>query len=440
MTALETLNKLPKDLAALISKKDWDRLSKGLPDGYGSNEIDAVFFPEGKAEAADGGAEHSRMRRARGFLQSASSGEYRALHGFLVQGQGPGLCFVDVDKVLRITKQESQALCAIMEHVVSWMDETAAEEVRRATKRPTSNKGLIRAQLGESLTTKYEMAESRAITLSIRIQEVTLDYAHDQMAALKGVEQAVLLQSTLSSAGAAYGDRFRQEPWAGLLRRVRDCDPYLGELRPEWVVSRGGDAEEAGTEPPPDPADLGRAVGAALGGLPWVAMHPALSTEEAMARLRTALSPVLASWVRRSCLEALAEGRTDEKTRGTIQATLIQYGVDGGRHAAPPEEAVTTSPGVPDGDDEDVSQRGAEDDVESTVSSNNGLRISSPPLSRPAATRRKPREETQAPARQGASRTAGVEKAGVATTATQAKTAIQKLKELQRRRVKARKQ
>ena len=126
---LSTLTQLPGVPADKLSAADWAMFSTSLPAGYTDAQAAELFYPGREAGTA--------TRRRPDFLAMLGDDDYRKVYEH-VAGSRPRLRFVDVQSLLRTSKEDGRVMVQVLSHVVAWLnpDPTRVHDKRDNNKPP----------------------------------------------------------------------------------------------------------------------------------------------------------------------------------------------------------------------------------------------------------------------------------------------------------------
>lgn len=148
-----------------VQLADWNKLA-GLSRVRTVYEVRGLFYPglEPDVDPSSSGT------RRRDFFPDADDGAYFGLYRTILSE--PGRRFVDIQALLRTTKQEGKLMSIVMSHVTLWMNAEPAKVSDRDKIKPAMRKDIVPA-----LQAKYgDKADEKSGVL----QQAVLDYVHVQ--------------------------------------------------------------------------------------------------------------------------------------------------------------------------------------------------------------------------------------------------------------------
>ena len=292
---MEIRNRLDFD----IQLADWNKLA-GLGRVRSANDVNDLFFPSVEPDAEP----CPSSTRRRDFLVTIGDLTYYSLYKLVLCD--PTRRFVDIQTLLRTTKQEGKLMSIVMSHVGQWMNQEPTKVVDR-----DNNKPALRRDLVPSLQKKYgEEAEEKSKAL----QQSILDHVRHNAKDFTSLMTEHYLYEYPNGHSDAYAARFKHAVWQSLLCLVLD---FAGPNLQHNCMARfnSGEFRTSTLESSSTIAHTARDM---ICRIPEVARNPALQSASAADRLCTMMKPVIAQWVSEQCAEAL------ERHGGEWQAPMIE--------------------------------------------------------------------------------------------------------------------
>lgn len=304
-SVLSTLMQLPGVPADKMPAADWAMLSTSLPAGYTDAQAGELFYPGQEASTA--------TRRRPDFLAMLGDDDYRKVYERIAGGR-PRLRFVDVQSLLRTSREDGRVMVQVLGHVVAWLNPKPTQvHDKRDNNKPPLWKDLVpglqacseeQIRSGARRLRTEGDVPSGAEGAARLLQQEVLEFVRNNAAAFKGAATKQYLDRLPGAAGEPlYAQRFLdQAPWAGVLAMVRQ---YVGaDFQPTWAAS--GSPRGAFADKPV--SGLTRAICAASQTVPEVARNPALNTRHALEALGTLIDEAVLRWAAQQCEQALEKG------------------------------------------------------------------------------------------------------------------------------------
>lgn len=265
-----------------VQLADWNKLA-GLPRVRTEHEVRGLFYPGLEPDVDP----YSSGKRRRDLFPAVDDGAYLGLYRTVLLE--PGRRFIDIQALLRTTKQEGKLMSIVMSHVTLWMNAEPAKVSDRDNNKPALRKDLIPA-----LQAKYgDKADEKSRVL----QQAVLDYVHRNAKDFTSTTLEHYLHKYPSGDNKAYSTRFKHKVWREVLSIVTI---YAGpSLQHKYIASPI--PEEAGEIRPPTIAQTARDL---ICQIPEVANDPALRSATAAKQLLRMMQPVIAQWITQQHVDA----------------------------------------------------------------------------------------------------------------------------------------
>jgi hypothetical protein len=205
----------------------------------------------------------------------------------------PGRRFVDIQALLKTTKQEGKVMSIVMSHVGQWVSKEPTKVVDRDNNKPALRKDLV-----PGLREKYgEEAEEKSKVL----QQLLLDHVRDNIKDFTSTTIEHYLHEYPNGHNDAYGTRFEQTVWRKLLSIVVG---FAGPtLQHKCMVRFNSESpSENVSKALPTLAQTARDL---ICRIPEVAKNPALQSMSAKDKLYAMMQPMIAHWISEQCAEGL---------------------------------------------------------------------------------------------------------------------------------------
>ena len=260
---------------------EWNKLAS-LPRERSVHDVQELFYPslEPKVEP------HLSDTRRHDFFADLGDSAYFTLYQAVLSE--PARQFLNIQALLKTTKQEGKLMSIVMSHVSQWVNKEPEKVVDRDNNKPALRKDLIPA-----LRAKYgDKADEKSRVLEQRILNDVRKNANDFTS--RTLEH--YLHEYPAADSDAYGARFGHKVWRDVLSLVTSFagptlqHKYMAGLLP-------GDTR---TMSLPAIAQTARDL---IYQIPDIANDPALRSTIAAEQLLTILQPVLAQWIAKQCID-----------------------------------------------------------------------------------------------------------------------------------------
>lgn len=258
-----------------IQLADWNKLA-GLPRMRSVHDVRGLFYPglEPDVDPCSSGT------RRRDFFPDVGDGAYLNLYRSVLSE--PGRRFIDIQALLKTTKQEGKLMSIVMSHVGQWMN-TEPEKVSDRD----NNKPALRKDLVPALRVRYG---DKADDESRVLQQAVLNHVRENAKDFNSNTLEHFLHEYPSGDDEAYGARFKHEVWRNVLSIVTS---FAGPtLQHKYIISPG--PEETQKISPPTIAQTALNL---ICQIPEVANDPALRSPTAAEQLLRMMQPVIARWI-----------------------------------------------------------------------------------------------------------------------------------------------
>lgn len=265
-----------QDLHGLdIRLADWNQLA-GLPQVRSVDEVQGLFYPS----IAPGVESHPSSTRRRDFFPDIDDGVYFNLCQSVLYE--PGRRFIDIQALLKTTKQEGKLMSTVMSHVCQWLNKEPEKVSDRDNNKPALRKDLVPA-----LQAKYgDKAEDKSRVL----QQSVLNYVRKNTKGFTSTTLEHYLHEFPSGNCDAYGARFKHEVWRQLLSIVTN---FAGPtLQHKHMASLIPEANHKSSPP-----TIARTARDLIYEIPEVVNDPALQSKSAGEQLLSMIQPVIARWI-----------------------------------------------------------------------------------------------------------------------------------------------
>jgi hypothetical protein len=258
-----------------IQLADWNKLA-GLPRMRSVHDVRELFYPGLEPDVDP----YSSGARRRDFFPNADNGAYLNLYRSVLSELGRQ--FIDIQALLKTTKQEGKLMSMVMSHVSHWMNAEPEKVSERDNNKPALRKDLVaalRVRCGDKADD-----ESRAL------QQAVLHHVREKAKDFTSTALEHYLHEYPSGDDEAYGARFKQEVWRKVLSIVTI---FAGPtLQHKYLASPI--AEESRKISPLTIAQTARDL---ICEIPAVANDPALRSTTAAQQLLGMMQPVIARWI-----------------------------------------------------------------------------------------------------------------------------------------------
>lgn len=258
-----------------IQLADWNKLA-GLPRVRSADEVQSLFYP-----GLEPGVEpHPSDTRRRDFFPNTSDAAYFNLCRSVLSE--PGCRFIDIQALLKTTKQEGKLMSTVMSHVGRWLNEEPEKVLDRDNNKPALRKDLVPA-----LRAKYG---DEADDMSRLLQQRVLNHVRENPKDFTSTTLEHYLHEYPSGDGDAYGARFKHEVWRNVLSIVTDlAGPTLQHKYMDGLLSGGTHRIS--------PLTIAQTARDLICQIPEVANDPALRSTSAAEQLLKLIQPVIARWI-----------------------------------------------------------------------------------------------------------------------------------------------
>jgi hypothetical protein len=262
---------------------DWNQLAS-LPQVRSVDEVQRLFYPS----IEPGVESHPSGTRRRDFFPNLSDDVYFNLCQSVLYE--PGRRFIDIQALLKTTKQEGKLMSTIMSHVGQWLN----KEPERVSDRD-NNKPALRKDLVPALRPKYG---DKADDKSRFLQQIILDHVRENAKEFTSTALEHYLHEYPSGDCDAYGARFQHKVWRSVLSIVTNvAGPTLQHKYMAGLILEGNHKIS-----PPTIAQTARDL---ICQIPEVANDPALRSTSAAKQLLGMMQPVIAQWISAQRAEVL---------------------------------------------------------------------------------------------------------------------------------------
>jgi hypothetical protein len=242
---MNTVATLPGDAAKVMQRSDWAILSKSLPAERTELQVHKLFYPSESTLRITPSA-----KRRRYFLTGYDDNGYWEVYQHILLS--PDLCFPDLDRITRLSKEDGKILFLVMSHVVTWLNPSPTV----ITDRRDNNKPSLRIDLQPALQhfgksqlrsakrkvqadVSLGVERSAAENASAMMQQEILEFVCDQLEAFKSpAAKPYLDQMPHSDATNHYAARFSTHAWAGV--RAIVCRYIANPQQYEWLTDAPG--------------------------------------------------------------------------------------------------------------------------------------------------------------------------------------------------------
>ena len=258
-----------------VQLADWNKLA-GLPRVRTVHEVRALFYP-GLDPDVDS---YSSVARRRDFFPDADDTAYAGMCRTVVSE--PGRRFIDIQALLKTTKQEGKLMSTVMSHVSLWMNPEPGKVSDR-----DNNKPALREDLVPALRATYgDKAEDKSRDL----QQAILRRVHENAKDFTGAALEHYLLEYPSGDDKAYRTRFKHRAWRDVLSIVTI---YAGPTLQRRFIASPVLEETRKISPP----ILAQTACDLICQIPEVATDPALQSATAAEQLLRMMQPVIAQWI-----------------------------------------------------------------------------------------------------------------------------------------------
>jgi hypothetical protein len=281
---------------------DWNKLA-GLPRVRSVHDVRELFYPGLDPDVEP----HSLGTRRRDFFLSVSDDAYFSLYQFVLSE--PARRFIDIQALLKTTKQEGKLMSMVMSHVSLWTNREPEKVSDRDNNKPALRKDLIPA-----LRAKYG---DKADDESQVLQQEVLNHVRENAKEFTSTTLEHYLHEYPSGNDDAYGARFKHAVWSKVLSIVTS---FAGPtLQHKYIASLT--PEETRKISPPTIAQTARDL---ICQIPEVANNPALQSTTAAERLLRMMQPVIAQWISEQPVDVSDLSETMASDAGVSPPTEVQ--------------------------------------------------------------------------------------------------------------------
>ena len=281
-----------------VQLADWNKLA-GLPRVRTVHEVRELFYPslEPDVEPCSSGT------RRRDLFLGVDDGAYVGLYRTVLSE--PGRRFIDIQALLKTTKQEGKLMSIVMSHVALWVNAEPEKVADRDNNKPALRKDLVPA-----LRAKYgDMANNE----SRGLQQAVLKYVHENAKDFTSTVLEHYLHEYPSGDDEAYGTRFKHEVWREVLSIVTI---YAGPTLQHKYIGSAGSVETRNINPP----TIARTARDLICQIPDVANNLALRSPAAAEQLLMMMQPVIARWISEQRTD-VPDHRSEGGRSSTVQDT-----------------------------------------------------------------------------------------------------------------------
>ncbi|KAF2133085.1 hypothetical protein P153DRAFT_253634, partial [Dothidotthia symphoricarpi CBS 119687] len=111
---IEVISQIRSQFSFDVQLSNWNKLA-GLPQTRSREDVQGLFFPSLESDTDPGPS----STRPRDFLSAISDDAYHSFYNFVLLA--PTRRFVDIQALLRTTKQEGKLMSIVIAHVGQWM-------------------------------------------------------------------------------------------------------------------------------------------------------------------------------------------------------------------------------------------------------------------------------------------------------------------------------
>lgn len=258
-----------------VQLADWNKLAS-LPRMRSVHDVRGLFYPglEPDVDPTSSGT------RRRDFFPNVGDGAYLNLYQSILSE--PGRQFIDIQALLKTTKQEGKLMSIVMSHVSQWMNPKPEKVLDRDNNKPALRKDLVpalRAEYGD-----------KADDTSRVLQQAVLSHVREKAKDLTSTALEHYLHEYPDGDDEAYGARFKHEVWRNVLSIVTT---FAGPTLQHKYMASPIPEETRKTSPP----RIAQAARDLICQMPEVANNPALRSTSAAEELLAMMQPVIAQWM-----------------------------------------------------------------------------------------------------------------------------------------------
>ena len=254
---------------------DWNKLA-GLPHRPTVQDVQELFYPGLGPNIKPS----STTKRKRDFLINATDDAYFLFYQSVLSQLERR--FIDIQALLKTTKQDGKLMSIVMSHVVQWINPEPKKVVDRDNNKPQLRKDLIPA-----LRAKYgDEADDQSRTL----QQAVLEHVRENVKDFNSTTLQQYLHEYPGTDDKAYSIRFKHEVWRKVLSIVTS---FIGSsFQREYLTCPV--LEVTGKIRPSTIAQTARDL---ICQIPDVANDPALQSTAASEQLLRLMQPLIAEWI-----------------------------------------------------------------------------------------------------------------------------------------------
>jgi hypothetical protein len=255
-----------------IRLADWNQLA-GLPRVRSVDEVQSLFYPsiEPSVECYP-----SDTRRRDVFPNIDDDVYFNLCQSVLYE---PGRRFMDIQALLKTTKQEGKLISAVMSHVRQWL----TKEPKKVSDRD-NNKPALRKDLVPALRANYS---DEANNKSRVLQQIILDHVRENAKGFTSTPLEHYLHEYPSGGCDAYGARFKHEVRRNALSIVTSfAGPTLQHKYMADLISEGNQKIS--------PPTIAQAACDLICQIPEIANEPSLRSTSAAKQLLKLIQPTIA--------------------------------------------------------------------------------------------------------------------------------------------------
>jgi hypothetical protein len=278
---MEITSKIQGQYGVDVPLPEWNKLAS-LPGERSVHNVQELFYPGLESEVEP----QPSSTRQHNFFPNLSDDAYFALYRFVLLE--PACLFLDIQALLKTTKQEGKLMSIVMSHVSQWVNKDPTKVLDR-----DNNKPSLRVDLIPALRAKYgDKADEKSRVLEQRI----LNNVRTNVNEFTSITLEHYLHEYPGADGDAYGARFRYKAWRDVLSLVTS---FAGPtLQHKYTV----DLLLEDTRKISLPA-ITQTARDLIYQIPEIANHPALQSTTAAKQLLTILQPVIAQWISKQCAD-----------------------------------------------------------------------------------------------------------------------------------------
>jgi hypothetical protein len=288
---METTSEIQGQYGVDVPLAEWNKLAS-LPRERRVHAVQELFYPGVECECEV--EPHPSDTRRQDFFPDLGDDAYFTFYqSVLVE---PARQFLDIQALLKTTKQEGKLMSIVMSHVSQWVNREPEKVVDRDNNKPALRKDLIpalRARYGDKADETSRVLEQRILndvrTNANNFTSTTLEhYLHEYPGA----------------DGDAYGARFGHKVWRDVLSLVTS---FAGPTLQHKYLA-GLMLGDTCTIRLPAIAQTARDL---IYQIPEIANNPALQSTTAAEQLLAIMQPAIAQWIAKQRLDVPDRYRED---------------------------------------------------------------------------------------------------------------------------------